>query len=332
MTASRLAIVPVRDGVLPSGGADATVEAGGSVLVVGTGATDAADELRAVLGPHLDSVEMRVAETEASFAALAASLADAIAEAHVVILPASPDGRDLAPLLAYRLDRPLLTGAIAVTGNGATCSRWGGRVLDELAVDSPFVVTLQPNVIGLGADVRGALTSRPSNDDDTGRVDERVVELDVDHALAVPESIEVLPPDLATMDLAEADRIVGGGAGLDDPKRFDQLASIAAALGAAMGGTRVITDRGWIAHERQIGTTGVAVAPKLYVSFGISGAVQHTAGLGDPEHVIAVNTDPHCPMMQLADLAIVADANATLDELSSRLAAAEDKIESVHHG
>ena len=82
-----------------------------------------------------------------------------------------------------------------------------------------------------------------------------------------------------------------------------------------MGATRVITDRGWVGHERQIGTTGVVVDPDLYLAFGISGAVQHTAGLGTPAHIVSVNTDPHCPMMQMADLAVVADANAVLDEL-----------------
>jgi electron transfer flavoprotein alpha subunit len=82
-----------------------------------------------------------------------------------------------------------------------------------------------------------------------------------------------------------------------------------------MGATRVITDRGWVPHQRQIGTTGVVVDPDLYLAFGVSGAVQHTSGLGDPTHIISVNTDGHCPMMQLADLAIVADANATLDHL-----------------
>jgi electron transfer flavoprotein alpha subunit len=86
-----------------------------------------------------------------------------------------------------------------------------------------------------------------------------------------------------------------------------------------MGATRVITDRGWVSHERQIGTTGVVVDPRLYVAFGISGAVQHTAGLGNPDQVISINTDPHCPMMTMADLAVVADANATLDELLARL-------------
>ena len=123
------------------------------------------------------------------------------------------------------------------------------------------------------------------------------------------------------MDLTEATRIVGGGAGLVDAARFDQLDTFAAAIGGSMGATRVITDKGWVHHDKQIGTTGVVVDPVLYLAFGISGAIQHTAGLGDPRHVISVNTDPHCPMMHMADLAVVSDANATLDELMSRLAA-----------
>ena len=86
-----------------------------------------------------------------------------------------------------------------------------------------------------------------------------------------------------------------------------------------MGATRVITDRGWVGHERQIGTTGVIVDPQLYIAFGISGAVQHTTGLGRPDHIISVNTDPHCPMMQLADVAVIADANAVLDELLQQI-------------
>ncbi|MGZ4703159.1 MAG: FAD-binding protein, partial [Ilumatobacteraceae bacterium] len=86
-----------------------------------------------------------------------------------------------------------------------------------------------------------------------------------------------------------------------------------------VGATRVITDRGWVGHDRQIGTTGVIVDPHLYIAFGISGAVQHTSGLGHPEHIISVNTDPYCPMMQLADLAVIGDANAVLDALLEQI-------------
>jgi electron transfer flavoprotein alpha subunit len=99
-----------------------------------------------------------------------------------------------------------------------------------------------------------------------------------------------------------------------------QLADVATALGASTGATRVVTDRGWVPHTRQIGTTGVVVDPQLYLAFGISGAVQHTAGLGDPDHMVSVNMDPHCPMMSMADLAVVADANETVAELAKLLA------------
>ena len=92
----------------------------------------------------------------------------------------------------------------------------------------------------------------------------------------------------------------------------------------SVGATRVVTDRRWLPHERQIGTTGVVVDPQLYLAFGISGAVQHTSGLGDPDHIVSVNTDASCPMMQLADLAIVADANAVLDELALLLGLGDD--------
>jgi electron transfer flavoprotein alpha subunit len=98
------------------------------------------------------------------------------------------------------------------------------------------------------------------------------------------------------------------------------LASVGRSIGASVGGTRVAVDRGWLSPERQIGVTGASVAPDLYLSFGISGAVQHIAGLVRLTHTIAVNLDPSCPMMGLANLAIVADAPTVLEELRRRLA------------
>jgi electron transfer flavoprotein alpha subunit len=178
--------------------------------------------------------------------------------------------------------------------------RHHGTELHSFSPSSAFVATLQPGVRGID------------------RVDETPTVREVATAVTAHNDATVeqlLPPDAATIDLSEADRIVSGGAGLDDARRLAQLAELGATLRASVGATRVITDRGWVGHERQIGTTGVIVNPQLYIAFGISGAVQHTAGLGRPEHIISINTDPHCPMMQLADLAVVADANAVLDEL-----------------
>jgi electron transfer flavoprotein alpha subunit len=237
-----------------------------------------------------------------------------VAEAAYVVLPASPDGRDLAPHLAARLGWPLLANAELVERNRVTVTTWGGRVQQVLDPGGPFVATLQPGVRG----------TSPNPAADVVFTD--ALALDWDAVVGVPdaEMLEVLPPDPATMDLAEAPRIVGGGAGLmvgdaGAAEQFARLVAVGDAIGASMGATRVVTDAGWVGHERQIGTTGVVVDPELYVAFGISGAVQHTAGLGHPDHVISVNVDPHCPMMALADLAVVADAPATVAALARRL-------------
>jgi electron transfer flavoprotein alpha subunit len=299
-----LALVPVRAGSLSSGGAEAVAECGGNALLVGEGATAAAAELAG------HAREVRVWDTPGfAPAAWVAALGPTLAGEHVIVLPGSPDGRDLAPRLAYALGRPLLAGATRVHERGANLARWGGLVIEAAVCDEPFVATLVPGVRGVEHVPHGEHPPAPT-------VTPLALDVEAAHD---PEVLEVLPPDVTTMDLAEAPRIVGGGAGLGSAERFAQLGRVAAALGASLGATRVVTDKGWVSHARQIGTTGVVVDPRLYLAFGISGAVQHTSGLGQPDHVVSVNLEPHCPMMQMADLAIVSDANATLDELERRL-------------
>ena len=113
----------------------------------------------------------------------------------------------------------------------------------------------------------------------------------------------------------------GLAAGEDDAqaaRTFDLLVQVAAALGGSAGATRVATDAGWTGYERQIGTTGVAIDPDLYVAFGVSGASQHTGGLGAPRHIVSVNIDGSCPMTAMADLGLVTDARELLTELAVR--------------
>lgn len=140
-----------------------------------------------------------------------------------------------------------------------------------------------------------------------------------------PEVLAVLEPDLHTMDLADATRVLAGGAGLaagadgrTAVAMFDLLAEVAACMGGSAGATRVATDAGWAAYSRQIGTTGVTIDPDLYIAFGISGATQHVSGLGTPRHIISVNTDGTCPMTAMADLGLVTDAPQLLVELAHR--------------
>ena len=222
----------------------------------------------------------------------------------VVLLPASADGRDLAPRLAHALGRPLLAGAVAVDEQHAVLVRGGGLLSETHVVDGPVVATFEPGVRGVEP-----AKAAPTID----RVD---ITVETSHD---SELIELVPPDPATADLAEASRIAAGGAGLGGPEPFEVLQRVAIALGASYGASRVAADAGWVSQDRFIGTTGVAVDPELYIAFGISGAVQHVSGLGEPDHIIAVNTDTSAPMMAMADLAIETDARALLDELARRL-------------
>jgi electron transfer flavoprotein alpha subunit len=303
-----LAVVPVRDGVMPAGAAETVAECGHRSLVIGRGATEVAP----LLGGTVTVCEAQDYLPAAWSTALAALLDDE----PIIVLPASPDGRDLAPRLAAALDRPLFAGATNVSPAAITVALAGGTSMRTVPTPRACIATLQVGVRGVDA-------APPT---------EQINHIDLAADAAGSDStrdarvVRVLPPDAATIDLAEAPRIVGGGAGLHGPEQFVQLAELGARLNASVGATRVITDRGWVGHERQIGTTGVVVDPRLYIAFGISGAVQHTSGLGSPDHIVSVNIDAHCPMMQLADLAVVGDANAVLAELLALLPAP------VHHG
>lgn len=236
-------------------------------------------------------------------ASLAGELAPMVADHEVVVLAGSPDGRDLAPRLAAELGWPLLAGAVSVAPGTATVARRGGLILERHAVDGRFVATLQPGVRGVP---EGLELPDP-------------VMLSDGSASPDAEVIEVSAPDASDLDLSEATRILAVGAGFTD-RRFVELAGeVADALGMSLGATRVVTDRGWLPFDRQIGTTGAMVDPDIYVALAISGAVQHVSGLGEPDRIVSVNTDGSCPMAALADLNIVCDAPAVLIALADRL-------------
>lgn len=300
-----IALVPVREGMLPPGGDEAVAECGGDALLIGSGTAQAAAQLGACV-----AAPGRVGGAEVGAyapGAWAEALAGVLAADDVVVLPGSPDGRDFAPRLAAAMGRPLWAGAVAVSRHRVTVARWGGQALVEAAIERPCVATLLPGV-------RGAEPTTAQ----AAPIPVQSVEL----ALPPCHDAEVTgldPPAAATADLAEAPRVFAGGAGLRRAREFGVLASVAGQVGASLGATRVAVDAGWVPPARQIGTTGVTIAPELYVAFGISGAVQHIAGVGAPGHVIAVNTDPSCPMMAMADLAVVADAPAVLHELARLL-------------
>jgi len=296
-----IAVVPVRGGRLPVGADAAVAECGGRVLLVGEGTHDAAHSLRS------EVTDVLACEVGAyAPGAWAEGLVALLAHEPCVVLPGSPDGRDLLGRLASALGRPSIAWCTEVTEHRAVTTRHDGAASVTVPIAGDVVVTLVPRA------------SFPPGDASLPPiVDVTLVEGDVDDA--VVDRVEDADP--AEVDLVEADRIVAGGLGLGGPDEFAVLADVAARLGASLGATRPVADRGVVGHERQIGTTGVVVDPSLYVAFGISGAVQHTAGLGSPGRVVAVNLDPACPMMAMADLAVIADAPSTARALVRRLAA-----------
>ena len=318
MSLTMLAVAAVRDGVLPFGADECCDEAGGVILLVGTQLERAVEALTSA---HMIWT-LSITSTDAASvsAAIVSAMATFGRDLPTLVLPSSPDGRDLAPHLARSLSVPLFAGCVRVDDRGVMVVRTAGLVGEEHRTQGPFVATLLPGVrgvraaptrIGLGATVAPLESTRETTQETT-------VMAAPPEALGV-RSVRVLPPDPLTADLAEAARIVAGGQGLGSVERFALLGRIGAAVGATLGGTRVASDAGWIPFERQIGTTGVTVDPSLYLAFAISGATQHTSGLGDPDHIVSVNLDGSCPMMAMADLAIVSDARLVLDELAERL-------------
>jgi len=245
--------------------------------------------------------------------AVAAWLAGHDASAPIVLLPHTRHGLGVAAELTVRLDAALAPGAVGVrrAAGGAieiTRPAYGERLYATVEVSggTPAVVTLRPSALGVGPPVAAPAAT----------VEEWPATIE-----GAPPAARVrraMAPDPHTVDLRDAERIVAGGRGVGS-EGFRQLEVLADLLGASLGGSRVAVDLGWIPWERQIGQSGRAVAPELYLAFGISGASQHVAGIERARTVVAVNRDPSAPLLGRAQLAVVADWRPVVEALIERL-------------
>ena len=228
----------------------------------------------------------------------------------VVVFAASATGKDLAPRVAARLGRPLVQDItdVSVAAGAVIAIRpvYAGKALLKVRVTgSPAVLSLRPNVF--------TPVQRPkAGSQETAAVDGsrgRVVVTEIKAAAA------------GMLDVAEAPIVVSGGRGLKDPANFQVLEELAAAFGgrAAVGASRAVVDAGWRPHADQVGQTGKTVSPTLYVAVGISGAIQHLAGMRTSKVIVAINKDKDAPIFKVADYGIVGDLFDVVPKLTEEI-------------
>ncbi|HEX5495615.1 MAG TPA: electron transfer flavoprotein subunit alpha/FixB family protein [Mycobacteriales bacterium] len=216
-----------------------------------------------------------------------------------VLVPASTEGKEIAARAAVRTGSGLLTDAVGLAagpdGPTATQNIFGGAIVvtSRVRVGTPFI-TVRPN------------SFTPEQHAGAGQV--RQVEATVSDAARGARVVERVTEQRSSRPgLTEASVVVSGGRGLAGAENFAIVERFADALGGAVGASRAATDAGWYPHTSQVGQTGVTVSPQLYVAVGISGAIQHRAGMQTSKTIIAVNKDPEAPIFELADFGVVGD-------------------------
>jgi len=255
-----------------------------------------------------------VADLTGRTAAAAAVIAErARAEApDAIVIPHTIDGRELAGRLAVRLGAPVLVDAVGL-------SIEGGRVIAEHSVfGGSFTTTASADGAAPIVTVRESALESASL---TGGVLIPAAELAGAAAGAdvTVESAEGVPSDSGRPDLKSATIVVSGGKGVGSREDFAIVERLADALGAAVGASRVAVDSGYAPQSAQVGQTGVSVSPELYIALGISGAIQHRAGMQTAKTIVAINTDPDAPIFEIADFGVVGDLFEVVPQLIDAL-------------
>ncbi|MGD8329794.1 MAG: electron transfer flavoprotein subunit alpha/FixB family protein [Acidobacteriota bacterium] len=207
-------------------------------------------------------------------------------------------GRDLAPVLAARLDAGLITDAIDMEDDeGIRVQRLVYRrklvATQRCLTEGPAVITCQ----------RGAFVATPAGD----AADIETLEVDIDAAAIRWTVGDFEAAEAQAGDITEAEVVVAAGRGVGSEENLEAVKALAAALGGALAASRPIVDNGWLERGLQVGSSGKTVRPRLYIALGISGAIQHVVGMRDSDVIVAVNKDPRAPIFEYADYGIVAD-------------------------
>ena len=278
-----------------------------TAVVIGQGLGSMAEEL----GRY--GADRVVAFDDPAFSAYATetyarALAQAIAEARpvAVLIPYTAMGKDLAPRVAARVGAGLVSDCVGLSvKDGVLLARrpmYAGKVYATVAwTGTPQLATLRANVFALGApDPSRKVEVVKASAEATSRA--RVTAV---HATAEGK-----------LELTEAQVIVSGGRGLKGPEHFHLVQELGEAFGAAVGASRAVVDAGWVDHQMQVGQTGKTVSPTLYIACGISGAIQHLAGMSSSKVIVAINKDADAAIFKVANYGLLGDAFEILPKLT----------------
>ena len=222
-----------------------------------------------------------------------------------VLLASTPRGRELGASLAADIGMSVVQDITSIS-EGINVERpvFSGKAIEKVTISSPAVITIRPNSL----DSAGNGASAPVSTIDSGE----------DLRMAVKEAITKASEKI---DVSEADIIISGGRGLGDISNFEKLEEVASTLGAAVGASRAVVDEWGLPHSMQVGQTGKTVTPSLYIAVGISGAIQHLAGMRSSSYIVAINKDPEAPIFTVADYGIVASWEDALPVLHDSIKA-----------
>ena len=310
-----LVIAEQRDGKLNRAtwetivGAQQLAQAAGApitVLVPGVKAAGPAGELRAAKVNEIVTLEHAALEpyTPDGFtAALEAAIAHVSGDAPShVLLPHTYQTRDFVPKLAARLDRALVTDVTGIKaepeGPAFVRPMFQGKLTADVVPlgPAPHFITFQIGAYRIDQVAKGAAAAPV-----------RALELTVDTSAIRQKPEAPFQQAKQAVDLSQAERIVSVGRGIKEQSNIALAQQLAEALGAELAASRPICDAGWLPMERQVGSSGQTVAPKLYLALGISGAIQHLVGMKGASTVVAINKDPDAPIFEIADYGVVGD-------------------------
>ena len=244
----------------------------------------------------------------------------------ILLFGATPQGRDLAPRVANRLRTGLTADCTALeicAEEGIllqTRPAFGGNIMATIVCphNRPQMATVRP----------GVMKPYPKDRQRTGT--KEVMTIDLDEKDFIIRVLDIIATTKKHVKLEEARIIVAGGHGVNHPQGFKILEALAAELGAEVGASRAAVDAGWIGQDHQIGQTGKTVRPDLYIACGISGAIQHLAGMSQSKHIIAINTDRKAPIVSASDVTFIGDLFQVVPRLTEKIRDYKEMNDPLH--